>query len=149
MSSCSDCQLWFLHWLQFFIIFNREYEAAPLWLVRVPHLVGGSILHQGGRCMLAPPPDMEGYLLSSLPSLFGLACHDPVWWLATSILGFTICQHQWALMSLPPPDVHVPFDVYCHIMLPKVFTHLWWMLQQMSMVKAVTSSLSIPGKSCW
>ena len=46
----------------------------------------------------------EGYLPISLPLvLFGLAYHDPVLWVVAFIVGFTICQHQWALMSFPPP----------------------------------------------
>ena len=66
MSSCSGCWLWFLHLLWFFVIFDRGYEATPPWVARVPHLVVGSILHQGGRCMLIPPPDTEEYLPGSL-----------------------------------------------------------------------------------
>ena len=45
------------------------YEATPLWAVRVPLSVSGSIPYQGGRCMLIPPPDMEGYLPSTPPHL--------------------------------------------------------------------------------
>ena len=90
-----------------------------------------------------------GYLPISLPSLFGHANHDPVQWVVTFILGFTICQHQWALTSLPPPYVHVPSVVCSHITLPKVFTHLLWMLWWMSIAEVVTSHLSIQGKLCW
>ena len=78
--------------------------------------------------MLTPPPDPEGYLPGSLfPCL--------------ALLAMTQFSEQpCPLISFPPPDVHVPSTVYCHITLPKVFTHLQWMLWQMSMVKSITSS---------
>ena len=91
--------------------------------------------------MLVLPPDMEGYLALLLPPPYlalPAVTHFGEWLYLS--WGFTICQHQQTLTSLPPPDICVPSNVYCHITLPKVFTHLQWTLQQMSMVKAVTSS---------
>ena len=46
------------------------------WQGTLLHL-GGSILHQGGRHLLIPLPDTEGYLPVMSP-MFGLANHDPV-----------------------------------------------------------------------
>ena len=67
MSSCFVCQFQVFFLFQFFIVFNGGYEATPLWVVRVPLPVGGSILHQGGRCQFFPFPNVEGYLTVSLP----------------------------------------------------------------------------------
>ena len=49
-------------WLiSIFVIFNGGYEATPLQVLRVPLLVGRSILHQGGRQVLSLVPlDMGG-----------------------------------------------------------------------------------------
>ena len=85
-------------WLVFiFVIFNGGYEATPLQAVRVPLLVGGSIPHQRGR-------QASSFLLKqgvlthfTPPSLFDLANHDPAQWVVAFNVGFTICQHQWAL----------------------------------------------------
>ena len=131
-SSCSGCQFWFL------IILNGGYEATPLQVVRIPLLVGWSILCQGGRQVLSFLLTW-GYLPLSPSPLFGLVNHDPVWWVVIFILRFTIHQHQQALMSFPLPHIHVPSEVHSHITLPKVFTHLYWMLQWMSMTEVVTS----------
>ena len=60
-----------------FIIFNGGYEATPLWEARVPLLVGGSILHQGGRQALSFLLTW-GVLTCFTPPLFGLANCDPV-----------------------------------------------------------------------
>ena len=54
-------------------------------------------------------------------------------------LWFTICQYQWTLTSFPPLHICVPSEVHSHITLPKVFSHLLWMLQWMSMAEVVTS----------
>ena len=67
ISLCSGSHFWFLCWFQVFVVFDGGYEATPLWVARVPLCVGGSIPHQGGRHILKPPPDMEGYLPISLP----------------------------------------------------------------------------------
>ena len=139
----------FLASLCFFVVFNGGYEATPLWTARVPLLVGGSILHQGGRQALLFLLTWR-YLPISLPPLclalptitqFGE-------WLHSSV-RFTTCQHQWALTSFPPPYVCVLSEVCSHIMLPKVFTHLLWMLWWTSMAEVITSCLSTPGKLCW
>ena len=92
-------------------------------------LVGGSILHQRGRQMLSFLLTW-GVLTHFTPPfvLFGLAYHDPVLWVVAFIVGFTICQHQWALTLFPPPYVCVPSEVCSHITLPEVFTHPQWML---------------------
>ena len=66
-SFCGCHQFWCL----------QGYEATPLWVARLPLHMGGSILHQGGRHLLIPLPDMEGYLPITTPML-GLANHDPV-----------------------------------------------------------------------
>ena len=113
-----------------FIISSGGYEATPLQAARVPLLVGWSILHQRGRQMLSFL--LTQGLLTHFTSpcfMFGLAYHDPVLWLAAFLLGFTICQHQWALISFPLPYVCVPSKVCSHITLPEVFTHPQWMLQ--------------------
>ena len=55
------------------------------------------------------------------------------------LLGFTIHQCQQALTSFPPPHVCVPSEVHGHIILPKVFTHLLWMLWWMSIAEVVIS----------
>ena len=115
-------------------------RKPPIYSWGVPHLVCGSIPHQQGRCTLISAPDKEGYLPGSLPPLFDLASHDWVWWVAMFILGFTIHWYQWALMSFHPLDAHVPSNVYCHLTLPKVFTHFQWMLWQTSTVEAITFS---------
>ena len=54
-------------------------------------------------------------------------------------MGFTICQHQWALTSFPLLCIHVLSEVCSHIMLPKVFTHLLWMLWWTSTAEVITS----------
>ena len=133
-SLCSGCQFWFLCWFQFFVIFDGGYEATPLWVARVLLHVGGSIpCHQGGRCMLIPPPDTEGYLLHFTPiSLFGLANHvtqfDEWSYLSWGSLSASInghwchslcCTYVFLLMSTG------------HITLPRVFTNPCWMLQWM------------------
>ena len=87
-----------------------------------------------------PSPWDGGVPTHYTPSLFGFANHCPGLWVVISILGSTICWCQWALTSLPPPHIHVHSDLHSHITLPKVFTHLQWMLQLMSMVEALTSS---------
>ena len=125
------------------------------WLILVFHLLewrvwshpsmGGKGPSSGGweysasgrETGIVIPPDM-GYLCIQ-PPLFGLANHDPVQWVVIFILGFTIHQHQWALTLFPLPHVRVPSEVHGHIMLPKVFTHLWWMLQWMSTADVLTS----------
>ena len=42
----------------------------------------------------------RGTYLFHSPTLFGLANHDPVWWVVTSVLVFTICQCQWYMFLL-------------------------------------------------
>ena len=129
----------------FFVIFistisNGGYEATPLQVARVPLSVGGSIPHQRGRQMLLLLLT-QGVLTHFTPPfvLFGLAYHDPVLWVATFTVGFTIWQCQWALMLFPPPYVHVPSEVCSHITLPEVFTHPQWMLQSRSTAEVATS----------
>ena len=140
----------------FFVIFNGGYEATPLWAARVPLLVGGSVPHQGGRQTLSFLLTWGTYQFHS--PLFGLANHDPVQWVVTFILGFTICQCQWALTLFCLPYVHVPSKVcshmtlpkvFSHMTLPKVFSHLSWTLQWTSMAEVITSHLSTSGKLCW
>ena len=111
-----------------FVISNGGYEATPLQAVCVPLLVGRSIPHQRGRQALSFLLT-QGLLTCFTPPfvMFGLAYHDPVLWVVTFIMGFTICQHQWALMSFPLPYVCVPSEVCSHITLPEVFTCPQWM----------------------
>ena len=139
MSSCSGCWFWFLCRFWFFINFNGGYEATPLWVVRVPLHMGRRILHQGGRQALSLLLTWRGTYPFCSPSLFGHASCDPVWWVVRSILGLTICWHQWALTSLPLLHIHVPSEVHGYITLPKVFTHFQWMLQWTSMAEVMTS----------
>ena len=75
-----------------FVVSNGGYEATPLQAVRVPLLVGGSILHQRGRQMLSFLLTW-GVLTCFTPPfvMFGLAYHDPVPWVVAFIMGFTIC----------------------------------------------------------
>ena len=75
-SSCSGCQVvtvWLLSTLVFVVVVvcgaTGGYEATPLWVARVPLHMGGSIPHQGGRCLLVPLPNMEGYLPITPPCL--------------------------------------------------------------------------------
>ena len=138
MSSCSSCQFWFLCWFWFFVICYGGYEATPPWVARVPLGVDGSIPHQGGKQALSI---LTWGVLNHFthPSLFCLANHDPVQWVVTSVLGFTIHWHQWALTLLPLSHVCVPSKVHGHITLPKVFTLPWWMLWWMSMAEVITS----------
>ena len=46
---------------------------------------------------------------------------------------------QKALTLFPLPHVCAPSKVHSHFTLPKVFTHLWWMLQWMSTAEVITS----------
>ena len=81
--------------------------------------------------------------------LFDLAYHDPVPWVVAFIMGFTICQHQWALTLFPLPYVHVPFwGLQPH--------HITWGLHLSSVIApldvhdwSLTSCLSTPGKLYW
>ena len=60
----------------------------------------------------------RGYLPVSLPPfLLCLANHESISWVVSFNVGFTICQHQWALMSFPLPYIHVPSKVCSHITL--------------------------------
>ena len=129
MSLCSGCQFCFLGKFLCFVVFNGGYEATPLWAVRVPLLVGRSILHQRGRQALSFLLTWGVLTCFTPPFLFGLANHDPVQWVVTFNMGFTICQCQWALTSFPLPYIHVPSKTCSHVTLPVVFTHLLWMLQ--------------------
>ena len=52
-------------------------------------------------------------------------------------------------MFVPLPNAHDPADVHAYYTLPEVFTHLQWTLWQVSMVAAIASCLSTPGKSSW
>ena len=89
----------------------------------------------GKETGLVIPPDMR--VTYPFHSLLCLALPNMTQFLF--VLGFTICQCQWALMSFPLLHIHVPSEVHGHITLPKVFTNLWWMLQWMSMAEVVTS----------
>ena len=62
-----------------FIISNGGYAATPLWVVRVPLLVGRNILHQRGR-QICHSLLTWGVLTHFTPPfvLFGLAYCDPV-----------------------------------------------------------------------
>ena len=139
-SSCSGCwvvTVWLVSTPVFVVVINsgtNRVWSHPSRVARVPLHMGGSIPHQGGRCLLIPLPNMEGYLpITSLK--FVLANHDPVPWVVALVLRFTIWWHLWAVMSFPQPNVHVPFDVYSHVTLPVVFCHPLWMLQWASMVE--------------
>ena len=112
------------------VIFDGGHEATPVQPVMVPLLVGWSIPCQRGRKVLSfIPLDTGGTHPFHYPIvLFGFAYCDPVLWVVAFIIGFTICQHQWAPTLLPPPYVHVPSEVCSHITLPVVFTHPLWML---------------------
>ena len=96
-----------------------------------------------------PSPQCGGVLICFTPHLIWPCQPWPSLVSGHIYLGFTICQHQWALTSLPPLHIHVPSDVHSHITIPKVFTHPWWVLWLTSMVEAITSSWSTPGKSHW
>ena len=48
-------------------------------------------------------------------------------------------------MSFPLPHVCVLSEVYGHITLPKVFTHLLWMLWWTSMAEVITSQYQPQG----
>ena len=117
--------------------------------MRVPLLVGRIIPHEGGRQALSFLSTWGVLTHFTLTLFFGLANCDPLGLVVAFIIGFTICQHQWALMSFPLPYVCVPSEVCSHITLPKVFTHLLWMLWWTSTAEVVTSHLSTPGKLCW
>ena len=152
MSSCSGCQFWFLCWFWFLLSLMEgmkpplyRWWGSPLTTCRG---VGLFCVREVDACLSLLLTWRGTYPFHST-SLFGLANHGPAQWVAVSILGFTICLCQWALTSLPPLHICVPSDVHCHITLSKVFTHPRWMLWQMSTVKAITSSWSTPGKSCW
>ena len=62
------------------VIFIGAYEATPLQVVRVPLMVGGSILCQRGRQVLSFVPLDMGvtYLFHTPFVLFGLANLEPV-----------------------------------------------------------------------
>ena len=96
----------------------------------------------------AIPPDMGVLPISLFPCL-ALSTMTQFRWVVVFFLGFTVCQHQWALMSFPPLHVHAPSEVHGHITLPKVFTHFQWTLQWTFTAKVITSCLSTPGKLCW
>ena len=48
-------------------------------------------------------------------------------------------------MSIPLPNACNPVDIHFHYMLPVVFTHPWWMLQQKSTGEVITSHWSTQG----
>ena len=75
--------------------------------------------------------------------------HDSVLWVVVAAIQSAIWWHLWVEMSIPPPNVCNPVDIHAHYTLPGIFTHLQWMLQQMSMGEVVASCWSIPGKSFW
>ena len=140
MPSCSGCwvvTVWLLStlvslWLLLILVL-WGYKATPLWAVRVPLCVGGCTLHQGGRCLLVPLPDTEGYLPITSP-MFSLANHDPVLWVVTLVSRFTIqlCIYEqwhhslsqmhicplWCLQpchvtcGLHPSSVDAPMDIH-------------------------------------
>ena len=74
--------LWLSILVSFFLIFivsSGGYKATPLQAVRVPLLVGRSILHWRGRQMLSFL--LTWWLLTHFTPpcfMFGLAYHDPV-----------------------------------------------------------------------
>ena len=64
--------------------------------------VGAFHIREVHRC--CPSSWHRGYLPFHSPLfMFGLVYCDQVPWVVTFIVGFTICQHQWALTSFPPP----------------------------------------------
>ena len=77
-----------MHWLSILVCF-LEGMMPPLYRQQGSLFMWGrSILHQKGR-LLCPSFQHRGYLPVSLsPILFGLAYHDSVPWLVTSLLGF-------------------------------------------------------------
>ena len=110
--------------------FLMEGMKLPLysWWGSLFWWVGAFCIREVDRC--CPSSWHGGYLPVSLPPfvMFGLAYCDPVPWVVAFIVGFTICQYQWALMSFPLAYIRVPSEVRSHITLPEVFTHPWWML---------------------
>ena len=89
--------------------------------------------------MYACSSSWHGGELTHYTSQVGLVNHDPVPWVVALILRFTIWWHLWAAMSFPQPNTHVPFNVYSHVTLPVVFTHLLWMHWWISMAEVITS----------
>ena len=61
------------------------------------------------------------------------------WWVVALISRLTIWWHLWAVTSFPLPNACVASNVYSHITLPKVFTHLQLMIQWTSTVEFITS----------
>ena len=99
------------HWL---IWYNEGIKPPFNWQQGSLFIWVGVLCIRGRKCQLIPPPDTEGYL-PVIPSMFGLANHDPVLWVVVSFLGFTIQWHLQAVTSFPWPNVHVPSDVYTQI----------------------------------
>ena len=142
-SSCSGCHA--------VLVFLDSGFCSRYWLIQCNEgikppfnwwqgslFVGWEYSALGERCHFVPPPNTEGYLPIT-PPMFGLANCDPVPWVVVSILGFTIWWCLWEAVSFPQQNACVPSDIYTHITLPGIFTHLQWMLWQMSTVEVVTS----------
>ena len=84
MPSCSGCwvvAVWLLSTPVFVVIIDsgvtRVWSHPFMGGIRVPLHMGGSTPCQGGRHLLVPPPDMEGYLTIT-PPRSGHANYDPV-----------------------------------------------------------------------
>ena len=126
---------------------KQGYEATLQLAAGVPLWLNGSIPHQGRWWEVIKKCDMEGYLPIPYP-LWSCNC-DSVLWVVVVVIWSAIWWHLWAVMSLPLPNVCDPADIACHYTLPEVFTHLLWTLWQTSMIEAIDSHWSTPGKSAW
>ena len=111
MSSCSGCWFWILHFS--YLSFLMEGTKPPLyrWWGSLFWWVGAFCAREVDRHCHSSWHG--GYLPISLPPfLFGLAYCDPVPWLVSFLLGFIICQHQWASTLFLLPYVCVPSSHY-------------------------------------
>ena len=119
--------------------FSKEGIKPPLYRQwGIPLLVGGSIPHQRGRQALSFLLTW-GLLTCFTPPfvLFGLAYCDPVLWMVTFIMRFTIQQHQWAFNVIPSALQTCPFQgLQPH--------HITWSLHQ----SLVDAPVDVHGRGC-
>ena len=124
-------------------------QCTPLQWVSVPLWVGRSIPWQRGR-VLCPSLWHGGYLPISLPPFclalptmtqFSDWSHSSSGSLSANINGYRC--HSLCLTYVFLPKFAAKSLYLC------VFTHPWWMLQEMSMVEATTSCFFTPGKLYW
>ena len=142
MSSCSGCHAVpvFLDsgfWSRCCLVQCNEDIKPPFDWWQGSSLYGQEY-STSGRGMLVCPSSWHGGVLTHYTP-HAWSCCDPVLWVVALILGFTICWHLRAMMSFPQPNACVPSNIYSHITLPEVFTHLQWMLQWTSTVEVITS----------